>query len=335
MQLDFNVSLDLFNNLINLTEINFKLKLLDVSYKIIEDINIEDFVYFSKLLNLDIDTIDIRTYALGLHKIEDNFYNHITAGYRNSNEMIHSFDIYKNDIFSLNIISRINRVISEKTVEVWESGKLRNDDFPYNGDHDFFYISKMISSDKINDSLYKLVTFYKNEEYPKILKVFIITYNLFLLKPFCALNDLSIIVIMKLLFFDIDFFSYIPYLKIIYENKEDLDISLDLNIWINNFSKIIVDSLRDEYDYILKYTSLEKRRYLSDKLISKLNQRQKNIFFFLLENKNISRLEYSRIYKVSAMTAYRDLNDMKKKNILASFGNGRGLRYTILEKFLV
>ena len=67
----------------------------------------------------------------------------------------------------------------------------------------------------------------------------------------------------------------------------------------------------------------------------KLNQRQKNIFFFLLENKNISRLEYSRIYKVSAMTAYRDLNDMKKKNILASFGNGRGLRYTILEKFLV
>jgi len=35
------------------------------------------------------------------------------------------------------------------------------------------------------------------------------------------------------------------------------------------------------------------------------------------------------------MTAYRDLNDMKNKNILASFGNGRGLRYTILEKFLV
>ena len=335
MQLDFNVSLDLFNNLINLTEINSKLKLLDVSHKIIEDINIEDFIYFSKLLNLDISTIDIKTYALGLHKIEDNFYNHITAGYRNSNEMIHSFDIYKNDIFSLNVISRINRVISEKTVEVWESGKLRNDDFPYNGEHDFFYTSNMIPSDKINDSLYELSTLYKNEDYPKILKVFILTYNLFLLKPFCALNDLSIVVIMKLLLFDIDFFSYIPYLKIIYENKDSLDISLDLNTWINNFSRIMVDNLREEYDYIMKYTSLEKRRYLSDKLISTLNQRQRNIFFFLLENKNISRLEYSRIYKISSMTAYRDLNDMKNKNILASFGNGRGLRYTILEKFLV
>ena len=335
MQLDFNISLDLFNNLINLTEINSKLKLLDVSYKIIEDINIEDFIYFSKLLNLDIDIIDIKTYALGLHKIEDNVYNHITAGYRNSNEMVHSFDIYKNDIFSLNVISRINRVISEKTVEVWESGKLRNDDFPYNGEHDFFKTNFIIPPDKINDSLYELITLYKNGEYPKILKVFILTYNLFMLKPFCALNDLSIVVIMKLLLFDIDFFSYIPYLKIIYENKEDLDMSLDLDTWISNFSRIMVESFKEEYDYIIKYISLEKRRYLSDKLISTLNQRQKNIFFFLLENKNISRLEYSRIYKISAMSAYRDLNDMKNKNILASFGNGRGLRYTILEKFLV
>lgn len=335
MQLNFNISLDLFNNLINLTEINSKLKLLDVSYKIIEDINIEDFIFFSKLLNLDIETIDIKTYALGLHKIEDNFYNNITSGYRNSNEMIHSFDIYKNDIFSMNVISRINRVISEKTVEVWESGKLRNDDFPYDGEYDFLKMDNIISSDKINDSLYELITFYKNEDYPKILKVFILTYNLFLLKPFCALNDLSTVVIMKLLLFDIDFFSYIPYLKIIYENKKDLDLSLDLDSWINNFSKILVNSLREEYDYIIKYTSLEKRKYLSDKLISTLNHRQRNIFFFLLENKNISRLEYSRIYKISPMTAYRDLNDMKNKNILASFGNGRGLRYTILEKYLI
>jgi Fic family protein len=335
MQLNCDISLNLFNNLINLVEINSKLKLLDISHKVSEEINIEDFIYFSKLLNLEIDTIDIKTYALGLHKIEDNFYNHITSGYRNSNEMIPSFDIYKNDIFSLNVISRINKVLTEKTVEVWESGKLRNADFPYNGEYDFLKEKQIVDDDKIHDSLYELFNFYKDDKYPKILKVFILTYNLFLLKPFCALNDLSVVVIMKLLLFDIDFFPNIPYLKIFYENKKDLDISVDINTWINNLSEILNKAFRDEYQYILKYISLEKRKFLSNKLISGLNQRQQNIFFFLLENKNISRLEYSRIYKISPMTAYRDLNDMKNKNILASFGNGRGLRYTILEKFLI
>ncbi len=335
MQFSFDLSLDLFDNLINLSEINSSLKSLSINKKIIEEFLISDFFYFSKIVDLDIDNKGLREYALGFHKIENTITNKITSSYRNTLEMIPSFYTDKENILTLNNISRINKILTEKSFESWESGKLRTKDFPYISKYDFLIEDTLYNGD-IYSNLKDIFIYYKEDKTPKNLKNLVIVYNFLKLKPFCALNDITSLIILKLLFFDIDYFSYIPILKIFYENKENLDpYKIDINEWLANISSLLNVYLKDMYSYINKYTSLEKRKFLSDKIISSLNFRQKEIFFFLLEHKSISRQEYMKIYKVSSMTAFRDLSDMKKKNMVSPIGTGRGLRYTILEKYLI
>lgn len=334
MQFEFSLSIDLFDNFINIIDLNSSLKSIDIPQKILDEFLIDEFKILGKILNINYDAKDIRAYALGFSKISSSFDSSIASGYRNSNEMIQSLYVDKGNIFTLNIISRVNKVLTENGFEIWESGKLRNEKFPYNGELDFFKLESLILDKDIYDNIYKIANYYKNDKYPNIIKVFVISYNLFRLKPFCVLNDITIVIIMKILLFDIDFFNYVQILNIFYENIDKLNPDIDLSEWLLNMSKFLLSDMKSQNEYIRKYISLDHRKFLSNNIIAKLNDRQKNIFFYLREHKNISRQEYMRLFKISSMTAFRDLNEMKSLGVITSFGSGRGTRYTILEKFL-
>ncbi len=71
----------------------------------------------------------------------------------------------------------------------------------------------------------------------------------------------------------------------------------------------------------------EKEKTVEDKL--ELNQRQKKVLEYIKEKDKISNAEYRSIFKVSAATSKRELQDLVKKKICRTFGAGPSLRYLL------
>ncbi len=65
------------------------------------------------------------------------------------------------------------------------------------------------------------------------------------------------------------------------------------------------------------------------KTVSDLNIRQMKALKFLEKNNQISVRDYSRIYKICKMTAYRDLATLHKRGHLIRIGKGRSIVYVV------
>ncbi len=336
MDLDLNLNLSLFKYSVDIITLSSLLNSLEIPKKILDDLVIKDFDQFANLLNLDVSNTSIRDFALGYHRIDTGFANTMLGSYRSINELIRSLYQDKGNVFAVATILRINKVLTDKTFEIWESGKFRTPEFPYQGEYDFINGEDSLSYDTISKDINMLADFYQDSRYPNILKIPIIGYNLFKLKPFSVLNDFTILFIMKSLMIEIDIFNEISLVKIFSENLESMQTSNQtLDMWVENFFKYMHAELSEIHDFVYKYISLEKRRLNSDKIVSILSDRQKKAFLFFVDHRTLTRQEYARIFKISPMTAFRDLNIMKELGILTVFGQGRGTKYTILEKYLL
>ena len=64
-----------------------------------------------------------------------------------------------------------------------------------------------------------------------------------------------------------------------------------------------------------------------DDISEQLNERQKNAFFYVQRNGQITRKEYVEINQVSNTTAYEELKDIADKGLLYVSGKGRGTKY--------
>ncbi len=335
MNLDLDLNLSLFKYSVDIITLSSLLNSLEIPKKITDDLTIKDFDQFANLLNLDVSNTNIRDFALGYHRIDTGFANTMLSSYRSINELVRSLYQDKGNVFTVSTILRMNKVLTDKTFEVWESGKFRTIEFPYQGEYDFIR-GEDLSYDTISTDINMLVDFYQDSQYPNILKIPIIGYNLLKLKPFSVLNDFTILFIMKSLMIEIEIFNDLSLVKIFSENLENMQISnQSLDTWVGNFFKYIYIELLEIYDFINKYISLEKRRLNSDKVVSILSDRQKKAFLFFVDHRTLTRQEYSRMFKISPMTAFRDLDMMKELGILTVFGKGRGTKYTIMEKYLL
>ena len=81
-------------------------------------------------------------------------------------------------------------------------------------------------------------------------------------------------------------------------------------------TKIIFDSPIQESTYIE-----------IDDISEQLNERQKNAFFYVQRNGQITRKEYIEINHVSVRIAYEELRDLTDKGLLHVTGKGRGTKY--------
>lgn len=76
--------------------------------------------------------------------------------------------------------------------------------------------------------------------------------------------------------------------------------------------------------------TFQKDRYTEDYLKGlNLNERQIQAVLFTKREKKISNKKYQELFKVSRITATRDLMDMVEKNILKATGKGAGAFYSI------
>ncbi len=330
MNFQFDVNLKILKYSCNIIKNSQLISSYPISKKILQEISTDDFFSFSRSLGIEIPRSEVKNYVLGINKIENTFECNALSSYRSVWEILNSSVFDKS--FSISLILKINAVLSEKIFEVWESGKIRNDSFPVKSDYDFFEVKDEIPSNMVLDSLNKISDFAENKDIPTLISSIVIAFNLLYLKPFSVFNDFTTIVILKSLLMDVGIFKDIPIFEIFYNNFDNFNNS-NLNEWIEGFLYGLDKVLEDIYNTISRGKISANMKINTDSTLATLTPRQKEAFLYLLEHKVISREGYTKLFHVSPMTAFRDLRSMKEAGIITPFGRGKGLKYTIYEKY--
>ena len=336
MDLDLRLNFDVIKYSVNILQYNTKLQTLNIPQKVKNDIIVDDLKYFADFLNIKISFSDLRAFSLGTNKIDESFEGRILSSYRSSLELILSPIIDRKDFLSITTLMRINKLLTEKVFEVWESGKIRIKEFPYQGKYDIWEKNNLVYDVLITDHINTLSKFYFDNDIPQFIKIPVVGFNLFRLKPFSVFNDLTIIVILKMLFFKEGIIDYIAMMDIFFNNSDilnPLDITMDK--WSELYLSKISSYMENLYLYVTNFINLNHRKIITDIDLKILTTREKEAFFYLLEHKVITRRDYTKIFGVSSMTAFRDLDHMRRSNIISQFGVGRGIKYTIQERFLL
>ena len=336
MDLDLRLNFDVIKYSINILQYNTKLQTLNIPQKVKKDIVIEDFRYFSNFLNIKISLSDLRALSLGINKIDESFDEKVLSSYRSVNELILSPIIERQDFLSVTTLMRINKLLTEKVFELWESGKIRIKEFPYQNKFDIWEMDNLVSDDLVMDQINTLSKFYFDDNIPQFIKIPVIGFNLFRLKPFSVFNDMTIIVILKMLLLKEGIIDCISLMDIFYNNVNDLNpADMTMDKWGISLMSKISSTIENLYLYVSNFINLNHRKIVSDIDLKILTIREKEAFFYLIEHKIITRREYAKVFNVSAMTAFRDLDHMRRSNIISQFGTGRGVKYTIQERFLL
>lgn len=112
-----------------------------------------------------------------------------------------------------------------------------------------------------------------------------------------------------------------------YKQNYNLAINAStLTFWLEYFAKCILTQLEKIYQYITKPASVLKEMPQS---FFELNDRQKSILNILdLPQGSITNRKIQKAYKVSQITASRDLSKLTTLGFLFSHGKGRSVYYT-------
>ena len=73
------------------------------------------------------------------------------------------------------------------------------------------------------------------------------------------------------------------------------------------------------------------RSKLTDELLERLNDRQKNLLEYLKEHNKITKQEYMKLTGISKTHAFRDINNLVENNIIKMEGSGRSVHYILKE----
>lgn len=109
------------------------------------------------------------------------------------------------------------------------------------------------------------------------------------------------------------------------ENVERVSSGTNMTFWLEYFAKAIEEQLEKTLTDILQ----EKYSADIDKSLFELNDRQKEILSILEQpNVTISNKKVQQLFKVSQITASRDLSRLLTLGLLYAHGKGRSLYYT-------
>ena len=105
--------------------------------------------------------------------------------------------------------------------------------------------------------------------------------------------------------------------------QDDLDLTPWLEYFVDGL-KTQMQEVKERGEVIIKKEVMMEK---ADKL--DLNERQIKGLDYLVKNPNISRAEYSKLFKVSLRTANYDLEVLEKENLIVRIGVGRAIRYKL------
>lgn len=256
------------------------------------------------------------------------------------------FDFVQNNyqknelVFNFHLVQHVVKLLQSGILEVWDVGKIRNGSESI--DKSFELKNQNYEQNDISNLLAEAVMWVENEkEVHPLVKacVFMILINN--ISPFVGLNFISSIVFFRLILEKYNYGSYfsIPLFKIL--NAKHIDVRELFNNTLSKSSNIgltevitetaqLIDELIDTYKKDMVQFDYFDIKTSTDKL--DLNERQLKLLKLLQQKVLVKRKEYIRLFKVSPMTAYRDLNYLVQKKLVVVGGQGKSTTYTLATK---
>ena len=252
------------------------------------------------------------------------------------------FDFVKNNYrnkdfnFNFHLVQHVVKLLQSNILEVWDVGKIRSKDEIKNKDYE---LSNQIYSDTdLNNLIADAILWVETEgNVHPIIKAVIFMMLINSNSPFVGLNYLSSIIMFRLILEKYGYSSAfsLPLFRILsldQENKfkKTIEESLKKQEGITEVIEVVtslLETLIEQYKSELINFDYSDIRSNSDKV--DLNERQVKILKLLQQKVFIRRFEFVKLFKVSPMTAYRDLNYLVEKKLLSTSGSGKATTYSL------
>jgi len=265
----------------------------------------------------------------------------IFNNYRSAQEFIKTYNRAQFLTPSTQLMIHINKIVMSGIIDEWEISKIKSFSEKPNEVYDTWYKHRDyypdIESIKYFDSIFETILNFNNKTHRLILFSFLL-YEMIDKAPFYAGNQLTAILTLSVLMKD---FGYNPnnllpiaksinflgadFIESFKISKSKKDHTMFTEALLYSLSVSILD-LQNKTENIFN-NKVKKNAILS----LKLNKRQIRIIEYLQINKKVTRNEYAKLMGVSFMTAFRDLQELFKKDYLEIKGTGRGTFYVLKE----
>lgn len=321
----------------NLAQINQNEVAQRTSARLAHEILFDDLLALSNALNLNLSLGEIKKITIG--KEPESTQAQLLLNVKQV------FDFVKNNYremeitFNFHLVQHVVKLLQTDVLEVWDIGKIRSGEEP--GELRFELENQLYDNVNTTSVLAETVIWIEDEEdiHP-IIKACIFLYLFNKTSPFSGLNFLSSMILFRII---LEKYGYgydfkIPLFKVFTQksaslinqlNESLIDNENGLTEFITLFSALLSQTIADyKREHIeLDYFDIKAATNQLD-----LNDRQIKLLKLLQQKVNIKRREYIKVFKVSAMTAYRDLNFLTEKKLIVVSGQGKSTTYTLAIK---
>lgn len=308
------------------------------SSKLIQEAIIENLHAVSRLLGSPITRGEAKKIAVGKMPAGRQF--KVISNYRSAMEYIRNVSGTGIGEFTTTVINHLNKLLGENVYDDWDLGRARAPGDAINEEFEPF-TPKKVDATLVSKTLPDLVVFLeqKQEVHP-VIRATILLSDLTQLYPFINLNSTTVFACFDL-FLNMKAAGaggMVPVWQLASENTEEfaalfsevvatgegLDRFLEFIIvgWHKSVETVRREAVKLSYNEEIK----GKAKFLN------LNHRQLAALRYLQRNVKVTRRQYMKLFKVSTMTAYRDLSDMQEKKLLDCQGHGRGTYYVLVTK---
>ncbi len=175
---------------------------------------------------------------------------------------------------------------------------------------------------------------YRDNEIPEIVRIGLMYFYLLRVQPLRSLNKLTINAFINLLF--AKYMQNIPYSWSAEEffgvNKSEIYKIIGKKEAEQEWLKLFINYLESKITDIASSITIANNGGSFAKNFLDLNKRQLRILKYLQTIPSIRREDFVEMTGVSAMTAYRDLNQLVEYKLLRVYGTGRGTKYMLASR---
>lgn len=305
---------------------------------------IENLLHLSNLIGANLTLTTVKSIYLG-RKLslgeEENKLIKLLINSRRAEEYISSIIDSRDILMDRNFLIHLNKLVLTGIKETWEI-ELRTGKEEQDALEDIFNKGSAIPD--LNPNLDKLFGWYdqnRNQLYSQVV-VFTMLFQLLYLRPWKIGNNITSLLIYDYLFkkYKLDGGGLITSLGLIDEYKEDLIrtfqyVALNqdkIDLWIKKLISLNARYIREKrLEIEHKLDEMKKVGSERSNLLD-LNKRQLKILRYLQNVPQVKREDYVHMMSVSTMTAYRDLQGLVDKDLLKVYGQGRGTKYSLVNK---
>lgn len=307
-------------------------------YRVISESLFEDLFAINTFLKLNLTLGDIKKIVIG--RDVDTKEAKLLSNIRQV------FDFLQNNfkgnqvIFNFHLVQHIVKLLQSGILEIWDVGKIRNGSEAV---EDSFELTNQVyeNTDISNILADAIIWIEQEQDIHPVIKATVFMMFINRVSPFTGLNFVSSLVFFRVILEKYNYGSNftVPIFKSLNDKTVDLhdlfnkslskdgsiglteiitEVSTALEALIQAYKKEFV-----EFDYVDIKSSTEKLD---------LNDRQLKLLKLLQQKVYIKRKEFMKLFKVSPMTAYRDLNYLVYKKLLTVSGQGKSTVYTLATK---